>query len=214
MFTHTDIWRGIDKLAAAHGYSASGLAKRAGLDPTAFNRSKRNSPDGKPRWPSTESIAKILAVTEAQMSDFIALIAAETSNAPAPYSIAVIGFAQAGNNGYFDEQGYPEGESWDDVNLPHFHARKSTKQYALQVTGDSMRPLYRDGDILVVCPNESIRKGDRVIVKTTSGEVMAKELMQRSTKKVTLRSLNVDYEDRTLDPTEIHWMARIIWTSQ
>ena len=213
MFTHTDIWRGIDRLAAAHGYSASGLAKRAGLDPTSFNRSKRTSPDGKPRWPSTESIAKILAVTEAQMSDFIALIATESSQ-PSSRSIAVIGFAQAGDNGYFDEQGYPEGDSWDDVTLPHFHASKNTKQYALQVSGDSMLPLYRNGDILVVCPNETVRKGDRVIVKTTGGEVMAKELMQRSSKKVTLRSLNIDYDDRTLEPSEIPWIARIIWTSQ
>ena len=74
MFTHAQIWQGIDRLAAAHGYSASGLAKRSGLDPTSFNKSKRISPDGKPRWPSTESLAKVLAVTEATMSDFIALI--------------------------------------------------------------------------------------------------------------------------------------------
>lgn len=129
-------------------------------------------------------------------------------------SIAVIGFAQAGEHGYFDEEGYPQGGSWDDVNLPHFHRSKNEQQYALKVSGDSMYPLYRDGDILVVCPDQSIRKGDRIIVKTTGGEVLAKELLQRSSKKVTLRSLNTAYEDRTLEPSEIHWMARIIWTSQ
>ncbi len=74
MVTHAQIWNGIDRLAAAHGYSASGLAKKAGLDPTSFNKSKRQSPDGKPRWPSTESIVKILAVTGASMSDYIELI--------------------------------------------------------------------------------------------------------------------------------------------
>ena len=80
MFTHKDIWRGIDRLASSFGYSASGLAKKAGLDPTSFNKSKRLSPDGKPRWPSTESLAKILSVTGATMSDFIALIGAENDN--------------------------------------------------------------------------------------------------------------------------------------
>lgn len=74
MFTHDQIWQGIDRLATTNGFSASGLAKRAGLDPTSFNKSKRVSPDGKPRWPSTESIAKILGVTGATMADFVALV--------------------------------------------------------------------------------------------------------------------------------------------
>ena len=74
MFTHSDIWNGIDRLAQSSGYSPSGLARQAGLDPTAFNKSKRFSKDGKPRWPSTESISKILAATDVTMSDFISLI--------------------------------------------------------------------------------------------------------------------------------------------
>lgn len=74
MLSHEDIWAAIDRLAAAFGYSPSGLARQAGLDPTSFNKSKRVSPDGKPRWPSTESIAKILAVTGATMEDFTGFV--------------------------------------------------------------------------------------------------------------------------------------------
>lgn len=74
MFTHTQIWAGLDRLAAQKGYSPSGLAKAAGLDPTSFNKSKRLSPDGKPRWPSTESLAKVLNVTGSSMSDFVAFL--------------------------------------------------------------------------------------------------------------------------------------------
>lgn len=74
MFNHEEIWSGIDRLAEAHGYSASGLARKAGLDPTSFNKSKRVSPDGKPRWPSTESLSKVLAATDKTMSDFFALM--------------------------------------------------------------------------------------------------------------------------------------------
>lgn len=74
MFTHTQIWQGMDRLASSKGYSPSGLARRSGLDPTSFNKSKRISPDGKPRWPSTESLAKVLAVTDSTMADFISLI--------------------------------------------------------------------------------------------------------------------------------------------
>jgi orotate phosphoribosyltransferase len=74
MLTHEKIWIAIDRLAKSFGYSPSGLAKQAGLDPTSFNKSKRHSPDGKPRWPSTESIAKVQAVTGISMRDFMGLI--------------------------------------------------------------------------------------------------------------------------------------------
>ena len=74
MFTHSQIWSGLDQLAKSKGYSPSGLAKLAGLDPTSFNKSKRKSPEGKPRWPSTESLAKVLAVTQSTMSDFVLFI--------------------------------------------------------------------------------------------------------------------------------------------
>lgn len=74
MFTHEQIWQGIDRLAAARGYSPSGLAKVAGLDPTSFNKSKRVSPDGKPRWPSTESLSKVLNVTATTMAEFVSLV--------------------------------------------------------------------------------------------------------------------------------------------
>lgn len=74
MFTHEQIWQGLDRLAKVRGFSASGLAKKAGLDPTSFNKSKRFSPDGKPRWPSTESISKVLHATDSTMSDLFSLI--------------------------------------------------------------------------------------------------------------------------------------------
>jgi phage repressor protein C with HTH and peptisase S24 domain len=43
MLTHAQIWSALDRLAERKGISASALAKRAGLDPTTFNRSKRIS---------------------------------------------------------------------------------------------------------------------------------------------------------------------------
>ncbi len=71
MLTHSSIWSAIDALATEHGLSVSGLARRAGLDPTTFNKSKRISRDGKPRWPSTESVAKILNATGATLPDLV-----------------------------------------------------------------------------------------------------------------------------------------------
>ena len=44
--------------------------------------------------------------------------------------------------------------------------------YALEISGDAMRPAYRDGDIIVVSPGTAIRRGDRVVVKTADGKMM------------------------------------------
>jgi phage repressor protein C with HTH and peptisase S24 domain len=77
-----------------------------------------------------------------------------------------------------------------------------------------MLPLYRDGDILVVSPAEATRKGDRVVVRTTGGEVMAKELKRRTARTVELRSLNPEHEDRIVPLSEIAWMGRVMWARQ
>jgi phage repressor protein C with HTH and peptisase S24 domain len=216
MFSHDDIWTAIDKLANASGYSTSGLAKKAGLDPTAFNRSKRVSPEGKPRWPSTESVAKILSVTDVTMSEFMTYIQVESTNITTRIqrkSIPVIGCAQAGAEGFFTDAGYPQGEGWDHVDLPGFSPQDDTT-YALEVSGDSMEPLYRDGDIIVVSPETAIRKGDRVVVKTRDGQVMAKELARKTTSKVELKSFNPAHDVITLPLQDVEWIARVLWVSQ
>jgi len=46
MLTHGKIWTAIDALASRYGLLPSGLAKRAGLDVTAFNPSKRVTTTG------------------------------------------------------------------------------------------------------------------------------------------------------------------------
>jgi phage repressor protein C with HTH and peptisase S24 domain len=86
--------------------------------------------------------------------------------------------------------------------------------YALEVTGDSMEPLYRDGDILVISPNSAARKGDRVVVRTTDGEVMAKILVRRTAKALELASFNPAHPNLVFPIERIDWMARIVWASQ
>lgn len=209
MLTHAQIWIAIDRLAARAGLSASGLAKRAGLDPTTFNKSKRTTPDGRSRWPSTESIAKVLAATGVTIDAFVGLIG--ESGRSATRSVPLIGLAQAGTGGYFDDAGFPVGAGWDEIAFP---AVDDEHAYALEVAGDSMHPAYRDGDVIVVSPSAPIRRGDRVVVRTRNGEVMAKELRRRTGKMVELKSLNSEHEDRHLGVGDIEWMARIVWASQ
>ena len=218
MLTHENIWYAIDRLAAAFGYSASGLAKQAGLDATAFNKSKRFSSDGKPRWPSTESVSRVLAATGASMSEFLALMDADdglSASGSRTNTIPLIGFAQAGAKGFFDEDGYPVGDSWEEVKFPEADsAKKTAGTYALEISGDSMEPLYRNGDILVLSRDAAVRRGDRVVVRTTNGEVMAKELVRKTATKIELRSLNPSHDNRIIAPNEISWISRILWVSQ
>lgn len=203
---HTEVWAGIDRLAERNGLSPSGLAKQAGLDPTSFNPSKRQSKDGRPRWPSSESIARALDAVGAGMDDFAALIEGRRG-ATAP----LIGMAQAGADGFFDDAGFPVGGSWDEVRFPGLG---DEPVYALEISGDSMEPAYRAGDRIIVAPGAQLRRGDRVVAKTTDGEVMAKVLGRQSERQVELISLNPDHADRTFKPSEILWLARILWVSQ
>ena len=217
MLSHERVWAAIDALAARYSLSASGLAKRAGLDSTAFNKSKRQSADGRPRWPSTESLAKIIEATNSSLDEFFTLIEDKPTRPaarPLPSqasTVPLIGFAQAGAGGFFDDAGFPAGQGWDLIELP---ATAGEGSYALEVQGDSMLPLYRHGDMLVVQPNAAVRKGDRVVVKTISGEVMAKVLERRTASAIELVSLNPDHPARKLTAGEVEWLARIVWASQ
>jgi phage repressor protein C with HTH and peptisase S24 domain len=217
MLSHERVWAAIDALAARYALSASGLAKRAGLDSTAFNKSKRRSSDGRPRWPSTESLAKVMDATGASLDEFFELVEGRRAAAQARSgqagrrAVPLLGFAQAGAGGFFDDAGFPAGEGWDQVDLP---SRTDEGSYALQVQGDSMLPLYRDGDVLIVVPGAQLRRGDRVVVKTRNGEVMAKLLDRQTSKLVELVSLNPAHPMREIARSDVEWMARIVWASQ
>lgn len=211
MLSHRQIWSAIDALAARHGLSPSGLARAAGLDATAFNPSKRTTPGGKPRWPTTESLSKILDATGESFADFALLASGTRHGAVARRIVPLIGFAKAGSEGFFDDSGFPAGAGWEQVPAP---AVSDDHAYALQIAGDSMVPVYRDGDIVIVSPAAQVRRGDRVVVKSLSGEVLAKVLARQTARRVELRSLNPAHGDRALDLSEIAWMSRIVWASQ
>jgi len=203
---HADIWKAVDRLAERNGLSPSGLARRAGLDPTAFNKSKRVAADGSPRWLSTESLARVLSAVGASLEDFAALAEGRQG-----HSAPLLGFAKAGSDGYFDDAGFPIGNGWEEVRFPGL---ETSDVYALEITGDSMEPVYRSGDRIVIAPGVPVRRGDRVVARTRDGEVLAKVLGRQTEKTVELLSLNPTYPPRELPRSSIAWMARIMWASQ
>jgi phage repressor protein C with HTH and peptisase S24 domain len=214
---HNDIWRALDTLAAENGLSASGLARRAGLDPTTFNPSKRQMPDGRARWPSTASVAKVLDATGASLEAFTALVSGARALASASVvrngarRIPLIGFARAASNGVFDDGGAPVGSGWDEVTLPEIG---DPNAYALEINDNSLEPVFRDGDRVIVSPAAPIRSGDRVVVRTLRGAMMTRQLARRSARHIELHSLNPGHPSHRLDLTEVAWMHRVVWASQ
>ncbi len=123
----------------------------------------------------------------------------------------LIGLALAGAGGYFDDAGFPLGKGWDEVGSP---VVTDEHAYALEISGNSMEPAFRKGDVIVVSPAAPVRRGDRVVVKTKDGEVMVKQLARKTAKTIELHSLNPDHPARTLPMSDVLWVARIMWASQ
>lgn len=208
--SHTQLWNAIDALARREGLSTSGLARRAGLDPTSFNPSKRVGPGAptRPRWPSTESLMRVLQSAGLSLGEFAELAGdAEESASPIP----LLGLARAGDDGFFDDAGLPLAEGWEQTDLP----TRKDGLFSLRIEGDSMAPLYRPGDrVIVDLDATDVRRGDRVALRTRSGETLAKEAAALGARDIVVASINPEYPPRTIARDELLWMARILWVSQ
>jgi len=209
MLTHGQIWMAIDRLAERYGLTASGLARRAGLDATSFNKSKRVSPDGRERWPSTESIAKVLNATGASLDELVGLI--EPGEAHRGATVPLVGLREAGAPPLFTDDGMPSGARWDEIEFPDVGGDKI---FAVEVSGRELEPLYRDGDVLIVSPTAGLRKGDRVLLRTTDGAVTARQLVRKTVRSVELKALTDADEEAGLPVGDVAWMARIMWCRQ
>ena len=211
MVKHADIWFAIDALARDHGMTASALARRAGLDPTTFNKSKRITREGKPRWPSTESVAKVLEATGATLAEFVAYIDGVAQPRPEA-TLPLIGLGQPQVDGApFDPAGHPAGSGWDAIPFP---ALDDPHAWGLEVVGSGLEPSLRDGDVAIVSPAASVRRGDRVVGRTTAGELVVAQLVRQTARRIELAALDPAAPGRSLAAEEVAWMARIIWASQ
>ena len=206
MFSHKHIWSAIDALAARYGHSPSGLARAAGLDPTTFNKSKRLGPQGRLRWPSTESLSKILVVTGASIEDFVALLSRGGGKAPSRM-VPFLKLKDLAKKKAFDGDGKPALKAWERLSFPDLN---DDTALAIEVSGDAAAPVFRDGDVVVVSPTAELRKGDRVLVKTADGWALMR-LVRRTAKKVELKPLNGENGGGVFDRAKIEWIARVVW---
>ena len=161
--TTTEIGRNVQEAAKGSHEIAQGNASIASNARISVEGAKR-----------TESVAKSLAATGTSIDTFVQLI--EDTGRNATEAVPLLGFAEAGSGGYFDDAGFPVGKGWDEIAFP---AVNDEHAYALEISGDSMLPAYRDGDVIIVSPAAPVRRGDRVVVRTKEGEVLAKELKRQ-----------------------------------
>jgi phage repressor protein C with HTH and peptisase S24 domain len=209
MLTHAQIWSAIDTLAQQHGLSASALAKKAGLDATTFNRSKRISADGNPRWPSTESIAKILAATGVGADAFMAIITGAQIREKSAVVTLPFRTLTAMSGAGFDESGQVQGQDWDQLPI----LASIADCFAIALNGPEGAPVYRDGDILIASRAAERRRGDRVIIVERKGVASLAELVMETASHLRLRSLAGD-DLAPLAMSDVQLVARILWVSQ
>lgn len=201
MFTHDQIWAAIDRLAEAKGLSASGLARQAGLDPTAFNRSKRVSPNGKPRWPSTESVSKILGVTDSTMSDLLSLMDLKEKQA---HTVPVLPMA-------YVKAGKIAATRNHDVMQVSF--RVGDNAFAISLDDARFAPLFRSGSILVADPDSKIRSDDRVVLYARKAGLRSGIIKSAQRKTYIVTVPGDSFEEESFDEADVVWIARILWSS-
>ena len=209
MLTHKAVWHGIDQLAARNQLSASGLAKRAGLDPTTFNKSKRTTKQGKARWPSTESLSKVLEATRTSMPEFIALLEEGPGGGSAPARrLRCLALHEAeGDTKALDAAGFPQASpAWEDVELG---ALADAAAYVIELDRDIVPPLLRSGDLVVIAPHSAARRQDRVIVRRRGGGLEFAILVRRTAQRLSLGALTGG-EHRAIDTADVAWLARIV----
>jgi len=210
MLTHHDLWNAIDLLAAKHRLSPSGLARVAGLDPTTFNKSKRSLADGRSRWPSTESLAKVLDATGATLSDFVSLVGRDIG-AAAWQNTPLLRFSLAQKEASFDSRGRPAGEAWTWRRLPR---SGDPKAFAIEIDVQDFAPIYRRGDQLLVSPLAEPAERARLLIRLSSGELLLHEVLRHNLQLLEVQTLQRSGPVIGFRRSAIAWTARVLWSSQ
>ncbi len=217
MIKHDQLWRAIDRFADHYGLTTSGLAKAAGLDPTSFNPSKRITKDGKTRWPNSESISKILTATGGTMVEFTSYLQ-DVPGSILSQDVPYLTLAEAteylnkeGEDALFNDHGHPINVNWDSIVYPDVN---DAHAYGLEIFDSSLAPVYRSGTILIMSPNASIRRNDRVLLCMENGEIIVRQLIRQTAHRMDIASILDEEDVETIMADSVTWISRIVWASQ
>lgn len=104
-------------------------------------------------------------------------------------SVPVVGKAMLGENGFFDEEGYPPGFGAGCLKI---HS-DDPDAYGLRVYGDSMSPRIKHGEFVLVEPNQPPVRYEEVLVKTVDGQSMIKVFAGMADGYYRFESVNEDH---------------------
>ena len=211
MLTHELIWGAIDRLAERNGLSASGLARLAGLDPTTFNPSKRIGKNGKQRWPTTESISKVLLATGLSVSDLLAEIDAPKNDNGSLLRLPVYSSTSSDLTNAFDGDGKPAGTNWI---VGDSFPVSDPSAFALEVPDGRFQPFFRPGNLIVVSPKAQVRESDLILAHVTRPEtsVGVFEVVTRSERMLEVRDHARVNGNAFLDLSDVNWYSRIVFS--
>lgn len=204
-----EVWRGIDHLADEIGVTPARLAKMAGLDQAVFSAGRRKRPEGGLRWPSMDSLAKVLDVADISLGDFVNYMYGNPDT-KAGFRLPVQTLTNAGDADQYDMDGLPTGRAWDRVAFPDV---QDPDCFGVIVDCDDYEPVYRQGDMLVCAPGVSVRRGDRVIYRRTDAGLEVGMLMRQTPFTVDIAGPDAQNIE-TIPAQDISWITRIAWARQ
>lgn len=205
---YEQVWDAVDKLARLNGLSPSGLAKKAGLDATTFNKSKRVRPDGKKRWPSLDSINKIISACNISFEQFYNLIDEELQ----PESLNGVPYIKYSEleKGITVLNDEPQTDNWARKNFP----ATTAGLYAIELDNSEYEPFYRRSSTLIAAKNSEICKGNRVIVFLKKGGILIREFSHRTATTLVLNDIPDGLRTTEVNIVDVALINRIFWVSQ
>ena len=210
--SYFEIWRGIDNLAAQKGLSPSALAQKAGLDPTSFNKSKREGPDGRKRWLSMETLNKVLAATNTSFLDFMMLAGDKITQPLSSTGLPLINFSDNQKENLFNRNAMlDEEQNVGKIDFPCFF---KPGMWALEMTTETYDPVYPKGSLLLIDPQTEIRRHDRIVVQMEKGPMLLGEFLGKTNENLDLKTLTTERTLLSLKKAQIAFVARILWVSQ
>ncbi len=204
---YEQVWEAVDKLAKINGLSPSGLAKKAGLDSTTFNKSKRTRPDGKKRWPSLDSLNKIIDVCNISFDEFFALVSDEDDD-KLLHSIPYVSYSDLCDGVVHISADFSDNK-WQKIQFPDGKGNL----YALDLNTNIFEPIYRSGTLLILSQESEIRSGDRVAVFMKNDEIIIAEFIRRTATTIETQNI-INSEKLSINVDDIKLIHRIVWASQ
>ncbi len=182
------------------GWSQRELARRSGIDEQKVYKYLQGKV-AQPRGDTMLRLADALGVTETWLRFELG---------PAVVRIPVVGRVAAGES-FLPVDDNPLGAGIQEIEF----ALDDADPIAIEVRGESMRPVYRPGDYLLC----SRRRGEDIeecvgkdcVVKTNQGEGFVKRLMgSQSPDRFNLISYNAD----PIEDVGLLWAAPIVWVKR